>query len=52
MFSPPQIAGYSVGQVPLTVFDACSYFASGVGAAGLVGAFLSWGMCGLGVRVG
>jgi hypothetical protein len=29
-----------------------SYFASGTGAAGLVGAFLWWEMRGLGVRVG
>jgi len=29
-----------------------SYFASGTGAAGLVGAFLWWELRGLGVRVG
>jgi hypothetical protein len=31
---------------------SCSYFASGTGAAGLVGAFLWWEVRGLGVRVG
>ncbi|KAJ3500771.1 hypothetical protein NLJ89_g9644 [Agrocybe chaxingu] len=40
-YSPPFIAGHAVG-----------YFASGTGAAGLVGAFLWWEMRGLGVRAG
>jgi len=40
-YNPPQIAGRSVG-----------YFASGTGAAGLVGAFLWWEVRGLGVRTG
>ncbi|KAJ6591212.1 batten's disease protein Cln3 [Mycena vulgaris] len=40
-YAPPSIAGHSVG-----------YFASGTGAAGLVGAFLWWELRGLGVRVG
>ncbi|KJA25225.1 hypothetical protein HYPSUDRAFT_37699 [Hypholoma sublateritium FD-334 SS-4] len=40
-YSPPSIAGYSVG-----------YFASGTGAAGLVGAFMWWEVRGLGVRLG
>ncbi|KAJ2927659.1 hypothetical protein H1R20_g9441, partial [Candolleomyces eurysporus] len=37
-YSPPQVAGHAVG-----------YFASGTGAAGLVGAFLWWEVRGLGV---
>ncbi|TFK31683.1 batten's disease protein Cln3 [Crucibulum laeve] len=40
-YSPPSIAGHSVG-----------YFASGTGAAGLVGAFLWWELRSLGVRIG
>ncbi|PPQ92197.1 hypothetical protein CVT25_008971 [Psilocybe cyanescens] len=40
-YAPPSIAGHSVG-----------YFASGTGAAGLVGAFLWWELRGLGVRIG
>ncbi|KDR77283.1 hypothetical protein GALMADRAFT_246616 [Galerina marginata CBS 339.88] len=40
-YAPPSIAGHSVG-----------YFASGTGAAGLVGAFLWWELRGLGVRLG
>jgi len=40
-YAPPSIAGHSVG-----------YFASGTGAAGLVGAFLWWEMRGFGVRIG
>ncbi|KAF8153103.1 batten's disease protein Cln3 [Crassisporium funariophilum] len=40
-YSPPSIAGHSVG-----------YFASGTGAAGLVGAFLWWEVRSLGVRTG
>ncbi|KAF9563812.1 batten's disease protein Cln3 [Agrocybe pediades] len=40
-YSPPSIAGHSVG-----------YFASGTGAAGLVGALLWWEVRGLGVRLG
>ncbi|KAF9525288.1 batten's disease protein Cln3 [Crepidotus variabilis] len=40
-YAPPSIAGYAV-----------SYFASGTGAAGLVGAFLWWELRGLGVRLG
>ncbi|KAJ7031565.1 batten's disease protein Cln3 [Mycena alexandri] len=40
-YAPPSVAGHSVG-----------YFASGTGAAGLVGAFLWWEVRGLGVRVG
>jgi len=40
-YHPPSVAGHSVG-----------YFASGTGAAGLVGAFLWWELRGLGVRVG
>ncbi|KAG7442878.1 batten's disease protein Cln3 [Guyanagaster necrorhizus] len=40
-YTPPSIAGHSVG-----------YFASGTGAAGLVGAFLWWELRGLGVRIG
>ncbi|KAF9485639.1 batten's disease protein Cln3 [Pholiota conissans] len=40
-YSPPSIGGHSVG-----------YFASGTGAAGLVGAFLWWEVRGLGVRLG
>ncbi|KAF4579553.1 Protein BTN [Pleurotus pulmonarius] len=40
-YAPPSVAGLSVG-----------YFASGTGAAGLVGAFLWWEIRGLGVRVG
>ncbi|KAF9011963.1 batten's disease protein Cln3 [Cyathus striatus] len=40
-YAPPSIAGHSVG-----------YFASGTGAAGLVGAFLWWEVRGLGVRIG
>ncbi|EMD36899.1 hypothetical protein CERSUDRAFT_83923 [Gelatoporia subvermispora B] len=40
-YHPPQVAGHSVG-----------YFASGTGAAGLVGAFLWWELRNLGVRVG
>ncbi|KAK0223941.1 batten's disease protein Cln3 [Armillaria fumosa] len=40
-YAPPSIAGHSVG-----------YFASGTGAAGLVGAFLWWELRSLGVRVG
>ncbi|KAJ7057155.1 batten's disease protein Cln3 [Mycena amicta] len=40
-YSPPSVAGRSVG-----------YFASGTGAAGLVGAGLWWEVRGFGVRVG
>ncbi|KAF9224848.1 batten's disease protein Cln3 [Gyrodon lividus] len=40
-YSPPSVGGHSVG-----------YFASGTGAAGLVGAFLWWEVRGLGVRLG
>ncbi|CCM05476.1 uncharacterized protein FIBRA_07697 [Fibroporia radiculosa] len=40
-YNPPSVAGHSVG-----------YFASGTGAAGLVGAFLWWELRSLGVRVG
>ncbi|KAI0000431.1 batten's disease protein Cln3 [Russula vinacea] len=40
-FHPPSVAGRGVG-----------YFASGTGAAGLVGAFLWWEIRGLGVRIG
>ncbi|KAK0469059.1 batten's disease protein Cln3 [Desarmillaria tabescens] len=40
-YAPPSIAGHSVG-----------YFASGTGAAGLVGAFLWWELRSLGVRFG
>lgn len=40
-YAPSSVAGYSVG-----------YFASGTGAAGLVGAFLWWVVRGLGVRIG
>ncbi|KAJ6588530.1 batten's disease protein Cln3 [Mycena capillaripes] len=40
-YAPPSVAGHSVG-----------YFASGTGAAGLVGAFLWWEVRGLGVRTG
>jgi len=40
-YAPPSIAGHSVG-----------YFASGTGAAGLVGAFMWWEVRGLGVRLG
>ncbi|KNZ79134.1 Protein BTN1 [Termitomyces sp. J132] len=40
-YTPPSLAGRSVG-----------YFASGTGAAGLVGAFLWWEVRSLGVRVG
>ncbi|KAI0049514.1 batten's disease protein Cln3 [Auriscalpium vulgare] len=40
-YHPPSVAGHSVG-----------YFASGTGAAGLVGAFLWWEIRGLGVRMG
>ncbi|KAF9463263.1 batten's disease protein Cln3 [Collybia nuda] len=40
-YAPPSIAGHSVG-----------YFASGTGAAGLVGAFIWWEVRSLGVRVG
>ncbi|KAL4072190.1 batten's disease protein Cln3 [Scleroderma citrinum] len=40
-YSPASIGGHSVG-----------YFASGTGAAGLVGAFLWWELRGLGVKTG
>ncbi|KAI0703054.1 batten's disease protein Cln3 [Cytidiella melzeri] len=40
-YHPPSIAGHSVG-----------YFASGTGAAGLVGASMWWVLRGLGVRIG
>ncbi|KAF8909209.1 batten's disease protein Cln3 [Mucidula mucida] len=40
-YAPQSVAGHSVG-----------YFASGTGAAGLVGAFLWWELRSLGVRVG
>ncbi|KAH7882994.1 batten's disease protein Cln3 [Phlebopus sp. FC_14] len=40
-YNPPSVGGHSVG-----------YFASGTGAAGLVGAFLWWELRGLGVRLG
>ncbi|KIK61333.1 hypothetical protein GYMLUDRAFT_580351 [Collybiopsis luxurians FD-317 M1] len=40
-YAPPAVAGHGVG-----------YFASGTGAAGLVGAFLWWEVRGLGVRTG
>ncbi|KIJ16386.1 hypothetical protein PAXINDRAFT_113476 [Paxillus involutus ATCC 200175] len=40
-YSPPSVGGHSVG-----------YFASGTGAAGLVGALLWWEVRGLGVRLG
>ncbi|GLB39925.1 putative CLN3 protein [Lyophyllum shimeji] len=40
-YAPPAVAGRSVG-----------YFASGTGAAGLVGAFIWWEVRSLGVRVG
>ncbi|KAF8638363.1 hypothetical protein AX16_010510 [Volvariella volvacea WC 439] len=40
-YSPPYVGGHSVG-----------YFASGTGAAGLVGAFIWWEVRGLGVRLG
>lgn len=40
-FHPPSVSGRGV-----------SYFASGTGAAGLVGAFLWWEIRGLGVRIG
>ena len=36
----------------LKVFNESRYFASGTGAAGLVGAFLWWELRSLGVRVG
>ena len=36
----------------LNGFDEFRYFASGTGAAGLVGAFLWWELRNLGVRVG
>lgn len=36
----------------LNAFDEPRYFASGTGAAGLVGAFLWWELRNLGVRVG
>lgn len=57
-YSPPSIAGYSVGYVISKVI--CNsilifhyrYFASGTGAAGLVGAFMWWEVRGLGVRLG
>lgn len=58
-YHPPSIGGHSVGYVPLfsvlSVFSeyvTCRYFASGTGAAGLVGAFLWWEVRGLGVRIG
>ncbi|KAF8909645.1 CLN3 protein-domain-containing protein [Gymnopilus junonius] len=40
-YAPPSIAGFGVG-----------YFASGTGAAGLVGALLWWELRGLGIRIG
>ncbi|KDQ62321.1 hypothetical protein JAAARDRAFT_170622 [Jaapia argillacea MUCL 33604] len=40
-YHPPSVAGHGVG-----------YFASGTGAAGLVGAFIWWEVRGLGVRTG
>lgn len=40
-YAPPSVGGHSVG-----------YFASGTGAAGLVGAFLWWELRKLGVRMG
>ncbi|KAF5392778.1 hypothetical protein D9757_001015 [Collybiopsis confluens] len=40
-YAPPSVAGHGIG-----------YFASGTGAAGLVGAFLWWEVRSLGVRVG
>ncbi|THV05698.1 batten's disease protein Cln3 [Dendrothele bispora CBS 962.96] len=40
-YAPPSVAGHGIG-----------YFASGTGAAGLVGAFIWWEVRGLGVRVG
>jgi len=40
-YTPPSVGGHGVG-----------YFASGTGAAGLVGAFLWWEVRGLGVRIG
>lgn len=36
----------------LKIFDESRYFASGTGAAGLVGALLWWELRNLGVRVG
>lgn len=41
IYAPPSVAGHSVG-----------YFASGTGAAGLLGAFLWWEVRSLGVRIG
>jgi len=36
----------------MSLIQKTSYFASGTGAAGLVGALLWWEMRGLGVRIG
>lgn len=57
-YAPSTIAGYSVGYVTpsfqIIEIDCFGsrYFASGTGAAGLVGAFLWWVVRGLGVRIG
>jgi battenin len=64
-YSPSSVAGHSVGYGLLAVFDLLvvswldtlldlynSFFASGTGAAGLVGAFIWWEVRSLGVRTG
>jgi battenin len=60
-YSPPSVGGHSIGYGPslpssskfrINNTETTRYFASGTGAAGLVGAFLWWEVRGLGVRTG
>ncbi|KAG6857514.1 hypothetical protein H0H87_002139 [Tephrocybe sp. NHM501043] len=57
-YAPPSVAGRSVGYAHSIALSrnepshSIRYFASGTGAAGLVGAFLWWEVRSLGVRVG
>lgn len=49
---PKRWVGVNLTTCPSPSTTPCSYFASGTGAAGLVGAFLWWEVRGLGVRLG
>lgn len=56
-YAPPSVGGHSVGYVVYHIFrlhveGRSRYFASGTGAAGLVGAFLWWELRKFGVRFG
>ena len=58
-YAPPSVAGHSLGYVSAPTHPSEGihagqhrYFASGTGAAGLVGAFMWWEVRSLGVRTG